>query len=132
MTDIDRLLAIIGAETPIAAFSLADTWRAEKQGYMEHVADLQAEIQTRAMKDAEDMHRLQAHCAGLYEQLAMAHEIVEALVGAVQYEQAASDTYEATRYTEGWSIAGDALEQAGIATARCLSAARAWLRREAL
>ena len=38
--DNARLLAIIGADTPIAAFSLAETWRAEKAGYMERVEQL--------------------------------------------------------------------------------------------
>lgn len=32
---LGELLLLVGTETPIAAFDLATTWRAEKQGYME-------------------------------------------------------------------------------------------------
>lgn len=44
LTQLERhnqnLLSIIGAETPIGAFDLATTWRAEKQAYMEQIEKL--------------------------------------------------------------------------------------------
>lgn len=36
--DNARLLSLVGTETPIAAFDLATTWQAERQGYMEQVS----------------------------------------------------------------------------------------------
>ena len=50
-----RLLAIIGADTPIAAFSLAATWQAEKAGYMERVEALTLALdeQARELADAQ-------------------------------------------------------------------------------
>lgn len=77
---------------------------------------------------AAEMNRLNRQVARLRAELASAHEHVGAFIAAYQHEHAALDTYEATRGTEAWELAGMALEEAEIATARCISAARAWLR----
>jgi hypothetical protein len=36
---LSELCLLVGAETHIAAFTLAETWRAEKQGYMEQIEE---------------------------------------------------------------------------------------------
>jgi hypothetical protein len=95
--------------------------------------EIQADGRRRAvfdrLSDAEMFCDSEATIQALREQLASADEHIGAFIAAYQHEQAAADRYEATRGTEDWEAAGLALEQAGIATARCLSAARAWLRR---
>ena len=60
--EITRLLSLIGAETPIAAFSLAETWQAEKAGYMERVEALTLELD-------EQAHDLAADKARVHEQV---------------------------------------------------------------
>ena len=60
--DNARLLAIIGADTPIAAFSLAATWQAEKAGYMERVEALTLALD-------EQAHDLAADKARVHEQV---------------------------------------------------------------
>lgn len=41
--ELAELTRLVGAETPIAAFTLAQSWLAEKELYMERIAELEAD-----------------------------------------------------------------------------------------
>ena len=75
--EITRLLSLIGAETPIAAFSLAETWQAEKAGYMERVEALTLELDG-ARKQLDPFIRVAILAHGLALHLRNSNKITDA------------------------------------------------------